>query len=314
MQANWLSGQGLRQQEITLAAATHALERDVFSFNVMEIPQGTGTGFVRDKQGHVVTNFHVIEDADTAHFLTWNVGTEDWDISLLSPSYYRFDDGLHNGHTDLYLPFDLLGVTNPLTNPLALIAFATEQDPATGSGQMNLWGTMPPENPVNSERVVETREPTDGKWGQRYRAWAGGAAQAEPEEVLRFFVEDRREHVARVIRPALEGGAIVVCDRYVASTLAYQAAQGLERHAVKERIQAERFPEPDLVLWLRLPVDQALARLGSNAGERFEHAAFLGRVDAEYARLGLEEIDASASLDVVARAIQDRVRPLLKGR
>jgi S1-C subfamily serine protease len=45
---------------------THALERDFFSLNVMEIPQGTGTGFVWDKQGHVVTNFHVIEDADTA--------------------------------------------------------------------------------------------------------------------------------------------------------------------------------------------------------------------------------------------------------
>lgn len=46
---------------------THALQRDFFSFNVMEIPQGTGTGFVWDKQGHVVTNFHVIQDADTAH-------------------------------------------------------------------------------------------------------------------------------------------------------------------------------------------------------------------------------------------------------
>ena len=46
---------------------TNALERDFFSFNVTEIPQGTGTGFAWDKQGHVVTNFHVIEDADTAH-------------------------------------------------------------------------------------------------------------------------------------------------------------------------------------------------------------------------------------------------------
>jgi dTMP kinase len=164
------------------------------------------------------------------------------------------------------------------------------------------------------ERVLETREPTDGKWGQRYRAWAQGDSQAEPQEVLRFFVEDRREHVSDVMRPALEAGTVVVCDRYVASTLAYQAAQGLDRDFVRKRVGAERLPEPDLVLWLRLPVDQALARLGPDAGERFERAAFLGRVDAEYARLGLEEIDASASLDVVARAIQDRVQLLLKGR
>jgi S1-C subfamily serine protease len=45
---------------------THALERDLFTFNVMETPQGTGTGFLWDGQGHVLTNFHVIRDADTA--------------------------------------------------------------------------------------------------------------------------------------------------------------------------------------------------------------------------------------------------------
>ncbi len=161
------------------------------------------------------------------------------------------------------------------------------------------------------ERVVETREPTNGVWGQRYRAWARGDVQAEPEEVLRFFVEDRCEHVARVIGPALEEGAIVVCDRYVASTLAYQAAQGLERDHVAKRMERERFPQPDLALWLRLPVAQALERLGPTAHERFERAAFLERVDAEYARLDLLEIDASGSRDAVAQLIQKRVGELL---
>lgn len=45
---------------------THALERDFFSLNVTEIPQGTGTGIVWDKKGHIVTNLHVIQDADAA--------------------------------------------------------------------------------------------------------------------------------------------------------------------------------------------------------------------------------------------------------
>ena len=160
------------------------------------------------------------------------------------------------------------------------------------------------------ERVVETREPTNGVWGQRYRAWARGDVQAEPEEVLRFFVEDRCEHVARVIGPALGEAAIVVCDRYVASTLAYQAAQGLERDHVAKRMERERFPQPDLALWLRLPVAQALERLGPTAHERFERAAFLERVDAEYARLDLLELDASGSLDAVAQLIQKRVGEL----
>ncbi len=164
------------------------------------------------------------------------------------------------------------------------------------------------------ERAVETREPTNGVWGQRYRAWARGDVQAESEEVLGFFMQDRSEHVERVIRPALEEGAIVVCDRYVASTLAYQAAQGLDRDLVAKRVERERFPEPDLALWLRLPVVQALERLGPTANERFERAAFLERVDAEYARLGLVEIDVSGSLDDVTRAIRDRVQELLKPR
>ena len=116
--------------------------------------------------------------------------------------------------------------------------------------------------------VVATREPTDGKWGQRYRAWARGDVEASAEEVLTFFVEDRKEHLVTRIRPALESGAVVVCDRYVASTLAYQAAHGGDRARVRARIDAEQFPEPDLTLWLRLPVEQALARLGAGGDPR----------------------------------------------
>jgi S1-C subfamily serine protease len=44
---------------------THGLERDFFTLNVMRVPQGTGTGFLWDRQGHVVTNFHVIRNADS---------------------------------------------------------------------------------------------------------------------------------------------------------------------------------------------------------------------------------------------------------
>ncbi|MCP4251254.1 MAG: dTMP kinase, partial [bacterium] len=65
--------------------------------------------------------------------------------------------------------------------------------------------------------VVETREPSDTEWGRRYRAWARGEHEASPETVLRYFIEDRREHVAGLIRPAVAAGKIVVCDRYVAS-------------------------------------------------------------------------------------------------
>lgn len=45
---------------------TEAVRRDLFNLDVMKIPKGSGTGFIWDEQGHVVTNFHVIRDADLA--------------------------------------------------------------------------------------------------------------------------------------------------------------------------------------------------------------------------------------------------------
>ena len=161
-------------------------------------------------------------------------------------------------------------------------------------------------------RVVSTREPTDGPFGRRYRAWARGEFEATPEQVLELFLEDRREHVKSVVLPALERGELVVCDRYKHSTLAYQAAQGLDRARLREIFDTPEFPAPDLVLWLRVPVATALARMGASAKERFERAEFLERVDAEYAHLGLEPIDAARSADEVEQTIRARVERAIR--
>jgi len=160
-------------------------------------------------------------------------------------------------------------------------------------------------------RIVSTREPTGGPFGRRYRAWARGEFEATADEVLELFLEDRREHLKLVVRPALERGEIVVCDRYKDSTLAYQAAQGLDPARLRALFDTPEFPVPDLVLWLRVPVATALARMGDAATEPFERADFLARVDAEYARLGLEAIDASGSADEVERAVRARIERAL---
>lgn len=158
--------------------------------------------------------------------------------------------------------------------------------------------------------VVATREPTDGHWGRRYRAWARGEFEAGADEVLEMFVRDREEHLAQVVEPALARGAFVICDRYVASTRAYQAASGLDRELLRQTL--EHFREPDLVLWLRLPVPSALARLGESAVERYENGEFLERVDREYASFGLVEVDASGSPDQVEARLRDELAPLLR--
>jgi len=97
--------------------------------------------------------------------------------------------------------------------------------------------------------VVETREPTDGPWGRRIRAMARAGERVAPAEELRWFVEDRREHVAQVIRPAIAAGAVVLTDRYFLSTVAYQGARGLDPERLLAEAEAE-FPLPDLALVL----------------------------------------------------------------
>ena len=162
--------------------------------------------------------------------------------------------------------------------------------------------------------AVRTREPTDGSWGRRFRSWASGGSEATPEEVLEFFLEDRAEHVEQVIRPALEAGKVVVCDRYTPSTLAYQAAHGVDRGTLAARIRERAFPEPDLVIWLRVPVAAALARKGEQATERYEKRRFLERADAEYARLELREVCGTGKREEVAVRIREHVVPLLEKR
>jgi dTMP kinase len=180
-----------------------------------------------------------------------------------------------------------------------------------GSGKTTQVGLLAAWLRESQSDVVVTQEPTDGEWGRRYRAWARNELDATPEEVLRFFVEDRREHVALVILPALARGAFIVSDRYYHSTLAYQAAHGVDRDLLSERLEIDALPQPNLVLWLRLPVALAVKRVAPDALEAYENASFLERADAEYARLGLEEIDASGTPEEVEEAIRARVSAAL---
>jgi len=64
---------------------THTLERDYFSLNVMEVPQGTGSGFVWDEVGHVVTNYHVIEGASGAQVALADHSTWPADLIGVAP-------------------------------------------------------------------------------------------------------------------------------------------------------------------------------------------------------------------------------------
>jgi len=164
--------------------------------------------------------------------------------------------------------------------------------------------------------VVETREPTDGPWGRRIREMARSGARVAPEEELRWFLEDRREHVAAVIRPGVARGAIVLTDRYFLSTVAYQGARGLDPQRLLAEGEAE-FPLPDLALVLDVDPEAGLARVAGRGGvaePAFEEGAFLARAVAIFRGLErpyVRHFDGRRSPEAVARSIWEAVRELL---
>lgn len=126
-------------------------------------------------------------------------------------------------------------------------------------------------------RCVLTREPTHGPWGQRLRdSFTQG--RLAPADELHAFLEDRRQHVAEVIRPSLDAGRIVLTDRYYFSTVAYQGARGFDPEELLRQNEAIAI-EPGLLILIDLPPELGLSRVtarGSTANS-FETQAQLAR-------------------------------------
>ena len=125
-------------------------------------------------------------------------------------------------------------------------------------------------------RVVVTREPGGSPGAEAIRAlFVTGAADrwSAISETLLVYAA-RRDHIERVIRPALDRGDWVVCDRFADSTRAYQGSAGGAPMSLIAALEASVLEDvrPDLTLVLDVPVELGLARAASRAeGEaRFE--------------------------------------------
>ena len=135
--------------------------------------------------------------------------------------------------------------------------------------------------------VVETREPggTPGAEAIRALLLDGEADRWNPRAEALLFAAARSDHVERVIRPGLESGAWVLCDRYIDSTRAYQAgASGLadEDIMAAHRIGSQGLM-PDRTLLLSLPLDIAAERAAARDAARTFEEAGIDVVLREYA-------------------------------
>lgn len=112
-------------------------------------------------------------------------------------------------------------------------------------------------------RVVETREPGSGDVGKAVRELLLHGGDLEPRAELLLFLADRAQHVSELVRPALERGEIVLCDRHADSTLVYQGvARGLDNAFVRAgNAFATGGLVPDLTLLFDVPAEVGLSRL-----------------------------------------------------
>jgi dTMP kinase len=169
--------------------------------------------------------------------------------------------------------------------------------------------------------AIVTREPGGTDLAERLREAILTQAMAPEVETLLIYA-GRADHVARVIRPALEAGTWVICDRFSDATAAYQVAgKGVPAQLV-DSLAAIAHPGlvPDRTLVFDCPYETAAKRLAASGKklDRFERedraffervrGAYLARAKAEPARVRV--IDATASLSDTRKALEHHLSDL----
>ncbi|WP_406871755.1 dTMP kinase [Aminobacter sp. P9b] len=178
--------------------------------------------------------------------------------------------------------------------------------------------------------IIVTREPggSPGAEAVRHVLLSGAAEPFGPEMEALLFAAARSDHVEQVIRPAVERGAIVLCDRFLDSSRVYQGVTGnldpdfmtaVERVAINGMM-------PDMTLILDLdPVEglrRATARRGQDVADRFEKETVDIHQRRRNAYLAIAEnepdrcvvIDAAKDQEKVEHAITDAVFAALEAR
>jgi dTMP kinase len=169
--------------------------------------------------------------------------------------------------------------------------------------------------------VVRTHEPGGSPIGADVRRLLLSTSEHPPSpraEAL-LYAAERAEHVASVVRPALQRGAVVVSDRYLDSSVAYQGVgRGLGAQRIEDLSRwATDYLRPDLTVLLDLAPDQALRR-STDPADRLEQEpmGFHAQVRQAFLDLAARDrqhylvLDAAADPDEVHRQVRDAVSTL----
>jgi len=168
-------------------------------------------------------------------------------------------------------------------------------------------------------RLHLTREPGGTALGMALRKLVlhpPGDASPEPLAELLLYAADRAQHVAQLIRPALEQGHWVLSDRFSGSTLAYQGyGRELDLDLIQQLEQiATAGLVPDLTFWLELSVEESLVRRDARSNDRIEAEGvdFLTRVATGFAVLARErswvQLQADQQVESVSSALESQLK------
>lgn len=165
--------------------------------------------------------------------------------------------------------------------------------------------------------VVRTREPggTPAAEAMRHVVLSPEFAGLDARAEALLYAAARGEHVARVVRPALARGAVVVCDRYLDSSVAYQGyGRGLGPEHIRDlSLWATGGLLPDLTVLLDVDPRRGLARFAQRDRLEAEPVDFHDRVRAGFIAIAADHadrylvLDAEQPVEVLATAILDRV-------
>jgi dTMP kinase len=185
-----------------------------------------------------------------------------------------------------------------------------------GAGKSTHLGYVVERLRALGREVVVTREPGGTPLAERLREMVLGDAMEPLAETLLMFAA-RADHVARVIRPALEAGKWVVCDRFTDATAAYQGGGKRVSAELIERLAEAAHPglAPDRTLVFDCDYEVARRRLAASGKplDRFERedrgffervrGAYLARARAEPARIRV--IDANGNVAAIRKLIDE---------
>ena len=192
-----------------------------------------------------------------------------------------------------------------------------------GSGKSTLLEAVADELTRNGVRVTCTFEPGGSDLGVQLRPLLlDGDLDARTQLLL--FAAERARHVRKVIRPALRDGAVVLCDRFEASTIAYQAHWlGLSETDVRAvtDIASDRL-HPHLTVWVDAPPALAQQRRGAKHPDRLDAAAQAAGavISSSFSRQAAADperwlrVAADAPLDAQAEQVASRITAELAQR